>query len=313
MINEELLQRAETGDLEALAELDRQGLLIGADESLEDYGKRLRCLQANIAKMDAELAGTGRYEVEDLAVEQSQRIPPEIFAEPRQLTQQLFGFQIDWVPGFFINPRGAILFGGCAYFFYPDFFALFIIRRAFATAERWLIYRRSELLAHELCHIARLGLDSVEHEETFAYRTSTSSFRRLLGGIFRSQWDSYSFLGSAFAILAGRLLQILRFPSLIQWPFWLPLIICLLFQGSRHTLSMRRLARARQALLPTFADQTNAALFRSTDTEIAQLAAHASPAQTQAWLDERRGASCRWRVSCHRFASAPPSGDSVEA
>ncbi len=43
--------------------------------------------------------------------------------------------------------------------------------------------RRQELLAHELCHIARIALDSTLYEETFAYQVSPSPLRRLWDAI----------------------------------------------------------------------------------------------------------------------------------
>jgi hypothetical protein len=308
MLTDDLLQRGEDGDLEALATLDRQGLLLGADESLTEYVERLRSLQANIGRMDEDLAKTGSYTVEDLTVEADQRIPAELFARPQETTRQLYDFGIDWVPGFFITPPG-VLFGGCAYYFYPDFFALFTIRRAFAERDRWLIYRRSELLAHELCHIARIGLGSAEYEEVFAYRTASSGFRRFFGGIFRSQWDSFSFLGTAFVILLGRLLQILRFQSLPQWPFWIPFLVCFLFQLGRHRVVMRRLDHARQAVASVCPEHGDAVLFRCTDAEVHALAELPTMAATAAWVDERCRESWRWRVIRHRFLAPPPASD----
>lgn len=301
MISEDLLQRAESGDLAALVELDGQGLLLGAEESLADYTTRLRHLQANVGKMDGELAAKGTFTVEDITVERDQRIPPEIFAEPRDLTQRLFHFAIDWVPGFFITPPG-ILFGGCSYYFFPDFFALFTIRRAFAEKDHWLIYRRTELLAHELCHIARIGLGSHEYEEVFAYRTSGSGFRRAIGGIFRSPSDSYSFLGSAFLILLGRMAQILKFPSLPQWPFWLPFLLVLAYHAVRHTASMRRLAQARENLAPVCGELADAVLFRCTDAEIHILAEPQDTESIQAWIEAQD--AWRWRVIRQRFLTA---------
>lgn len=305
MLNEDLLQLAESGDLPALAELDCQGLLLGAEESLADYAARLRCLEANIAKLDGALGETGSYTLEDLKVERDQRMPAATFAEPRGLTQRLFGFAIDWVPGFFID-SGGLLFGGCSYYFYPDFFALFTIRRAFAERERWLIYRRTELLAHELCHIARIGLASHEYEEVFAYRTSGSRFRRAVGGMFRSPADSHSFLLSAFLILLARLAQIGWFPNLPQWPFWLPFLGCVVFQFGRHGLTMRRFARACAQMATLAGDQALPVLFRCTDAELRAVARQQDPAELRAWIDGNCEDSWRWRVIRHRFLAPEP-------
>ena len=164
MVSSELVDRAEQGELAALEQLDAAGLLMGADETLPDYAERLRCLRRNLERMEDDLQGERSFTVEGVTVRRDWRIPAELFTEAHADTERLYGFRLEWVPGFFINPRHSLLFGGCAFYFFPDFFALFIIRRAFATRSRWLIYSRRELLAHELCHVARVALGSQQFE-----------------------------------------------------------------------------------------------------------------------------------------------------
>ena len=130
--------------------------------------RRLGELREHYGVMEASLAEGGRYEIEGVAVEAHARIPAELFGRAKAVTRDMYGFDADWVPGFFVDMAFGWFFGGCAFHFFPDFFTLFMIRRSFAERERWLIYDRDELLAHEMCHVARVALDSTVFEEVFA-------------------------------------------------------------------------------------------------------------------------------------------------
>lgn len=297
MINDDLIERARQGDLEALVSLDASGLLLGADESLEEYATRLRCLQNNVERMAGELRNQHTYYIEGVTVRADSRIPAELFAEAHDDTERLYRFRLDWVPGFFINPRFSLLFGGCAFYLYPDFFALFIIRRAFATRSRWLIYSRRELLAHELCHVARIGLGSHRYEEVFAYQTSTSAFRRLAGSIFRGQWEALWFVGSTLGLLLAQLLQTLVLPWWPVWPFW-ALVLGVAAWLVIGLACLRRVwGRALAHAEWVVPGQGLAMLFRCTDAEIDVLAGPASPAEARTWFDERCQSEVRWRVT----------------
>lgn len=306
MINDEILERARQGELDALVSLDASGLLLGAGESLEQYATRLRCLRNNIERLAGELRNRHVYPIEGVTVRADSRIPPEVFAEAHDDTERLYRFRLDWVPGFFTNPRFSLLFGGCAFYFYPDFFALFIIRRAFATRSRWLIYSRRELLAHELCHVARIGLGSRCYDEVFAYQTSTSAFRRLTGSVFRGQWEALWFVGSTLGLLLAQLAQTLVLPWWPVWPFWGLILGTAVWLG----VGVARLRRAWRLALAhaewLAPGQAMTMLFRCTDAEVDALAAMGSPEEARAWLDERCQAEVRWRVTQAR-CTAPPT------
>jgi len=306
MFTEQLIERAGTGDIDALVALDEQGFLIGFQESLDSYVTRLRCLQSNIGGMDKELAETGSFEVEGVAVSDEDRIPTSLFERVRGKTEELFRFQIDWVPGFFINPSQGWLFGGCAFYFYPDFFALFIIRRSFANRERWLIYSRDELLAHELCHVARIAMESDVFEETFAYQTATSAFRRAVGSVFRSPMDSYFLLGSTFALLAAQLARVLVFHALPIWPFWgLVLLVIASFAG-RQQRGRKLFSAALRRLTSIAEEDALAALFRCSDDEVLWISRCRDGASLLAWASEKAMDSVRWQVIRARFFSSRP-------
>ena len=259
------------GGAEALAALDRRGLLAGAGESVDEYLARIRKLQHNVTRLETALAKEGHYEVEGMEVYSGDRIRPAFFEKANAECKRLFGFAADWVPAFFINPSFAFLFGGCSFSFLPDFFAMFIIRKSFKARERWLFYGRDELISHEMCHIARAPLESYVYEETFAYCTSKSAFRRLLGGIFLSQRDSFMLLGSAFALLLAQLCNLYMLP--LPMPlFWAlpPLAACWLLL--RYWRIRRRLAKAADTLAGKYGDNARAVLFRCNDSEINMLA-----------------------------------------
>ncbi len=303
MFSEELIVRAESGDVDALVQLDGQGLLVGAAESLPEYVERLRRLQANTAQMDETLATDGKTVIEGIPVDASERIPPALYDTVREATESLYSFAVDWVPGFYINPSHSWLFGGCAFYFYPDFFALFIIRKAFADRERWLIYSRSELLAHELCHVARIGLLSDVYEESFAYQTATSPFRKAVGSVFRSPMDSYLLLAGTFLLLIAQIFRVSLFPALWIWPFWGIVFGTIGYLAVRHVLQEWTLSRAFERLTSVFGEQARAILFRCTDREVDAIARLHSPEALRDWIDSQPQDSVRWQVIKARFMS----------
>jgi hypothetical protein len=58
-----------------------------------------------------------------------------------------------------------------------------------------LFYNFDEILAHEAAHMARVSFNNSKYEEIFAYLTSASSFRRILGGIINNPKEGHIFLG----------------------------------------------------------------------------------------------------------------------
>ena len=301
----ELIDSLAVGDLEAAVALDRRGILPGAEETPSEFADRLRTFNANMAKMEESLQEKGDFVFEDVTVSRDARIPDELLAEASSVTESKYAFCNDWVPGFFIDPSFSFLFGGCAYYFFPDFFALFIIRESFKQKRRWLFYQRQELLAHELCHIARIGLLSQDFEETFAYQTATTAFRRWLGGIFRSATDSLLFLGGTFLQLAGQLLRTFLLPGLPIWPFWTVFLGICAFLLLRHLKDMRELQRALANLALAFPeDNCRAVLFRCTDAEVHELSRCRTPEAMREFLLRRQDVF-RWKIIRRRFEQTP--------
>ena len=297
--SEENLLQAASGNTDTLAAYDANGFLLGADESAEDFAKHIRLSQTNRQKLEDALRKDGKYDAEGIIVTPNDRIPNTLFTKIAEHTKRLYRFQINWVPGFFIDPSFSLLFGGCAFCSYPDFFTMFIIRRTFKTQEKWLIYNRDELLAHELCHVARIALLSEEFEETFAYQTSASSFRKLIGGIFRKQTDSFLFLGVTFILLFAQILRTQWLQTMPIWPFWSLVGLVFAWLLIRHAFHCRRLGIAQRHIAELFGKENALpVLFRCTDEELHRFAA-TSPQIVKTWISEQT--SPRWQVIRKRF------------
>ena len=284
------------GKPEALLALDRRGLLAGAGESVEEYLARIRKLQGNINAMEDALSKDGHYEVEGIEVVSKDRIKPSFFENANSQCLDLFGFAADWVPAFFINPSFSFLFGGCSFSFLPDFFARFIIRRSYKNSQRGLFYGRDELMAHEMCHVARAALLSNAYEETFAYCTSKSSFRKYIGGIFLSQWDSFLLLGSTFVLLLAQICNIFLM-QLPMWIFWLLPPIVLAWLLLRYWRLRRRMSKAQATLATIYGQNATKVLFRCSDDEIDALANGTIPDALSAPNTARAIILQQWQVA----------------
>lgn len=301
MITDEQLELAASGDPDSLATLDGRGFLIGAEEGAVAYAERVRSLRNRLAGMEETLARQGFYEVEGLKFPGDMRIPQELVADVSPVTREHYGFGIDWVPGFFADQSFGWLFGGCAYYFDPEFFAIFVIRRSFEKRNRWLMYNRDELLAHELCHVARSGLKSAFFEEEFAYGISQSGFRRTVGGLFRTGREAFYILGAALLLLAVQIVQLFFWPRLPIWPFWLLMAGIVAYLVAQLLQLRKQIKAARRNLGKIAGDRTEPILFRCTDAEILEIAATGDAGRLRAWLDGKRQNSLRWQVIHRRF------------
>jgi hypothetical protein len=64
------------------------------------------------------------------------------------------------------------------------------IHPRFRFKPRWFFYRREEIIAHELIHLMRQGLDDGAYEEFLAYRIDSSAYRRWMGPLFSTPWSA---------------------------------------------------------------------------------------------------------------------------
>lgn len=306
ILSEARLEKAAGSDLETLVFFDEHGLFLGPEETPAAFAARLRTLRQNLEEFHQELDGKGYIDFFGARLVKKDAIPKRTFDLVQTETRQLYRFAIDWVPGFYTNYRMGLLFAGCAYYSFDDFFAVFIIRQAFQKREKWFLYGRSELMSHELCHIAHIAHDSRKFEEVFAYQTSPSFFRRAVGGLLRSTTDTYLLLGSVLLLLAAQVTNVTVRPMERWQDFPMPQLfglcgVVLLFIIGRYLLCLRQFRRARARLAECFGeDVASAVLFRCSDTEIVKLS-QLSSASGRSWVEDLVSRELRWKIIQHRF------------
>lgn len=138
-------------------------------------------------------------------------IQQEGWEEAAPITLSLFGFSIDWVPLHYSN-KNLPFWEGAATWIGEEYSIQ--LREGFKKG-RYLGYQRSEVLAHEAVHAARMAFNEPQFEEALAYRTAKSGLRKWIGPIFRKPWESLVFILSLGAIPLGYLWIPLFFLSLL--------------------------------------------------------------------------------------------------
>ena len=145
------------------------------------------------------------------------------------------------------------------------------------------LYSQQEILDHELSHAARSSFDEPIFEEFFAYKTSKKRWRRFLGPIFRTPWESYLFLGTLFLSLWGGF-WMLPFFGLLLFAFYR------LFRG--HWV-LNRCVKNLTHLLKN--EDIWPFLFRLTDEEIL-LIRRSSTEEIKNYIELQKTHSMRWKI-----------------
>ena len=283
-------------------ELDSHGLIAAPGETLEAFATRIDEMLRTRARFDfcTDSSGGELLEAEiGFKVGSVEPIGAEIIAEASEKTEKLFGFRADLVPAFFPARGLGLLWGGCTVIT-DSGFPVFFLRRGFRTKRKWFIYRRDELLAHELCHAVRGCLEDEPYEEHFAYMTSDSAFRRWTGNCFRHEWDAIAFLIPVVLLLVVQIIVYTGLLSLPLWPFWILAFAFPAFLIVRNIPERRMFFTARSKLEKNGFAYPDAALFRMTADEIRTLA-RTPDDQVGSYLENKSGAELRWQILIHRF------------
>jgi len=285
-----------------IAELDAGGLLIGENETPEQFLARISAIVAAHRQFEEILAAQGEATVfEGIKVKSSDRIDDAIAAEAAETTRQFYDFSVDYVPGFFLSGEVGLLWGGCLIGDNETHLSVFLIRGIFKKKQKWLFYNRRELMAHELCHAAHQILEDRRTEEYFAYQTSPSRLRRYLGNCFIHSYDAVLFVIPPMILLLAQVLQFAWLPHLPVWPFWLLAAIYPLFLFTRNQLSRNEIIKAKRNLSQLDFAKTTAILFRLTSAEISEIARIKEPAALKNYLADKQRNNLRWQVIAYRF------------
>jgi hypothetical protein len=293
--------------IDKLVELDANGLLLAPGETVEHFKQRLLTLKGHLNEIRSELKEKGSLDLTpSITLERKRRIPRAILAEAAAINAEHYGFSINWVPGFFLSKSLGFLWGGCAISFPEENLSIFLIRASFAERKRWLMYRRDELLSHELCHVARMPIGDRSFEELFAYLTSPSRLRRAFGNCFQYTWDAVFFITPFFLLVAA---QAARF--LLDEPAWLPItpFWCLvplypLFLLIRNQWLKNKFIRAKTNLELAGIEKPLPLMFRMNKKEIFDFANFAGAGDLpaiQTHLNEKMAGDLRWKVMSKRF------------
>ena len=294
-------------DIDSLCHIDGSGFLFAPGESLDEYKRRILSVIETMEQFNSELEDKKTIDLDGVPpLEKDSRISPEILDEAAEITDSQYHFKVDWVPGFFLAKGVGILWGGCAVSFHESPLTLFVIRANFAKKKRWLLYRRDELLSHELCHIARMPIGDRQFEEFFAYRLSPSAFRRYFGGAFRSEADSIFFILPIFLLLIIQILVTLSLVNLPILPFWLLAVAYPAYLVVRNQ-KMRNIARqAVKNLSRTGVKEPYSVIFRCNADEIRKIATFRKTDDNNAfqkWISESEKREIRWKIIVKKFMS----------
>lgn len=290
----------ESSELEHYAALDASGFLPGIGEEPADFDARVAVIRDAHREFEEELTEQGEMTVfDEFRLHADERIPASIIAEAGEVTAALYDFRTTHVPGFFVSRNVGLLWGGCMIGDTELPFSFFLIRGAFRHRERWFLYNRRELLAHELCHSMRQPLHDVPLEEFFAYRTSPSPFRRYLGNCFIRDTDALLFVVPVFILLGAVLVQSFLLPILPSWPFWIAALAYPGYLFYRNARARRLVFRAMSKLRGFGVEKPLAVLFRSTMPEIREFAGLKTREEFAACLEEKH--DLRWEIIKFRF------------
>ena len=238
--------------------LNQRGFFPGPDETEGEFKERVRMLKTSKAE---DLGG------------------------PHALLKGLFGCEPDWVPVLYGN-KGLSLWEGAATWIEKGSVRI-QLKKGFKKGVYLGLYRRDEVLAHELVHLARMAFDEPKFEEMFAYLTAKSKLRRLFGALFRRPFESTLFVVTAFLPLGA-----LAFGSAEWFPIlWSLPLLYFSFLAGRLTFARKTLSKCIKSLSTLVENPLSLAL-RLTDKEIG-LFSRKKPQEIEAYIEEQT--SFRWQ------------------
>lgn len=259
---------------ETLLELNSKGLIPGPGETEEQFLERAE-YSLNLKK---ELESTSE----------------ELLKPACAAVKQLYGINPSWVPLFFSNKDLLPWHGGCACIFQEENrppAAFLQLRRPFAKQETYLgLYKRDELIAHELCHVGRICFEEPRFEEILAYRTSSSPFQSWLGAIAQAPWETMLFFLSLCAALFVDIVALFWGVEILLWIKLLPVV---LFLAALFRLIHRRrqffgcLDHLKTTLQSD--EKASGLIYRLTDAEIIAFSKKVP-------IKEKKDSTLRWRL-----------------
>ena len=289
-------------NLDELALFDAAGFPARDGESPEDLRKRVKETLAVQEEFLTQLKENRKAIVfDEIELFHKDLIPEELTSEVEELTDNLYGFKVKHVAGFFLSGTVGLLWGGCLIGDPDTNFSVFLLRNGFKNKKRWLFYNRTELMAHELCHSVRQVLEEHTLEEYFAYQTSPSALRRYLGNCFIKELDAILFIIPALLLFVAELLHTLLWPNMHMIYFWILALLYPAYLFIRNAKARKCVKKAAKKLQSLGFSNVNAVLFRCTRTELEEIGNCKSNLEVEELLNKYRDTQLRWQVTLYRF------------
>ena len=291
-----LVQALADGDEDAMIQLDRYGLLAAPGEDNTACATRIKSWLEADSNLLMDIKCGHSVELDPgIKVTKNDVIASEVREPAAAKCRELYGFSVDWAPGFFLRSGVGLLWGGCAWHDEKSNITVFALRNSFRTSANYLVYNRDELIAHESCHAARSPFgNDWQLEEFFAYQTSTNPFRRYIGNCFVLKSDAILFLAPAFIVLLQQIIKSFYVPSFPWWPAWIIFATAIGYLLGRNQFARNNFFRAGKNLKKFYnisGKDANCFLFRCT------------------WQEIKTIAGISGKDSCNKYLLAPETCD----
>ena len=273
---------------------NHQGFIPGPQETESEFKERIVFCQ----NLTEELLKANIYLPFSKEAENKQKLLESAY----RFTQPIYGIAPAWVPLYLSNKQLSPWHGGCAWIFQihatTPMAAFLQLRKPFEKKSTYLgLYKREELIAHELSHVGRMMMEEPQFEEMIAYCSSSSRLQSWLGPIIESGKEIFLFiLFLSVGVLVNAALLFSNFePPFSFIPFVLPLMYFLLGLG-RLIRRHRIFNRCQKQLENVYGDPNTArhVLYRLRDCEIRKFA-YSSPEQIKELIANQACHSFRWR------------------
>lgn len=276
-------------EIEKACELDKKGWIPGPHENEETYEARV---------------SFGIDLKQNLSEELKSITCATAFVDPkdaRALADHWYSINLKWVPVVVSSHQLWPWQGAAAWIFQlkddSPISSLVQIREGLFRSKRYLgIYPSTEIIAHELCHAARMAFEEPKYEELLASRLLSSPLQRKMRGLLASKGEirGFTYLLVTLLLFDAMALAMGAFDGYWDW-FYLKAfpLLWLVIGYFRSSRTLQRVEQLKSKLDKLFPGKGNYLLFRLTDQEIDQFMEW-TPQKILEYADKEP--SWRWQV-----------------
>ncbi|MBO5724740.1 MAG: hypothetical protein J6S58_07935, partial [Lentisphaeria bacterium] len=176
-----------------LDELDHLGFFMLPDENWSMFTERISLLQKVLGEIES-----GKIPPELRShIQFREKISGDFTAEANRKLMEHYKFRNSWAPAFFSKEETGSFSAGVQ-LEVDETYPVIFLHDAFAEKNSHCGYDRTEILAHELIHAAKMFFPPSRYEEYFTCHIYKSPLRRWMGNLFRSKYLITPFLAGFF-------------------------------------------------------------------------------------------------------------------